>query len=119
MTNAWDTTCCGSTPGGDWWDTAHTQKATAANAGPVIAAALLYQLTGCTRCLSFAQEVYNFWWRVLVSNSTHQVADHMDTKGQLTWWRFTYNEGLMIGAGLYLWRVTGNETYLKQSYLIA
>ena len=29
----WDTTCCGAIRGGMWWDKAHTQKATAANAG--------------------------------------------------------------------------------------
>ena len=35
---AWNTTCCGPTPGGLWWDRPHTQKATAANAGAVITA---------------------------------------------------------------------------------
>lgn len=33
---AWDTTCCGSHKGGIWWDTAHSQKASASNAGPVV-----------------------------------------------------------------------------------
>jgi predicted alpha-1,6-mannanase (GH76 family) len=36
--NGWDTSCCGSSPGGICWDKAHTQKATASNAGPVISA---------------------------------------------------------------------------------
>jgi hypothetical protein len=35
---AWDTTACG---GGVWWNAAHSQKATASNAGPALAAALL------------------------------------------------------------------------------
>ena len=39
----WDSSCCGSAPGGIWWNRAHTQKATASNAGPVIAACELYQ----------------------------------------------------------------------------
>src|SRR4051812_9484508 len=30
---AWDVSCCGGVPGGVWWDRAHTQKATASNAG--------------------------------------------------------------------------------------
>src|SRR5271169_1503007 len=39
----WDNTCCGPTVGGVWWDKAHTQKATASNAGAALAGALLYE----------------------------------------------------------------------------
>ncbi len=121
MQNGWDETCCGSTPGGVWWDTAHTQKATASNAGPVIAGVLLHQLApgGCDKCLSFAQMVYDFWWQHMVNATSHQVCDHMDAHGQQLWWRFTYNEGLMIGAGISLWQATGNVTYLQQSQQVA
>ena len=36
ITTGWDTTCCGPSRGGLWWDKAHTQKATAANAGAAL-----------------------------------------------------------------------------------
>ena len=42
---AWDETCCGSRPGGLWWDKPHTQKATASNAGAVITAVRLHDFT--------------------------------------------------------------------------
>jgi predicted alpha-1,6-mannanase (GH76 family) len=58
----WDTSCCGASPGGVWWDKAHTQKATAANAGAALAGARLYARTGNTSYLAFARQVYSFWY---------------------------------------------------------
>jgi len=99
----WDTTCCGPTVGGLWWNKPHTQKATAANAGAALAGARLYQRTTNAAYLTFAQQVYWFWWSNMVDQSTFQVADHIDPTGTKTWWKFTYNEGLMIGASVALY----------------
>lgn len=115
----WDTSCCGATSGGLWWDKAHTQKATAANAGAALAGALLYQRTTNAAYLTFAQQVYSFWWNNMVNQSTFQVCDHLDTAGNKVWWKFTYNEGLMIGAGVELYEATGNLTYLNNAHSIA
>ena len=119
MTNAWNTSCCGSIPGGDWWDTAHTQKATASNAGPVITAVRLYQRTGNPGYLAFAQKVYDYWYANMVNPTTFQVADHFDPDGGKVWWKFTYNEGLMIGAAVELHTVTGTARYLQNARDIA
>jgi predicted alpha-1,6-mannanase (GH76 family) len=99
---AWDTSCCGAAPGGIWWDRAHTQKATASNAGPVITGVRLAMRTGRASYAGFARQVYDFWLAHMVDPSTHQVADHIDPSGAITRWKFTYNEGLMIGAALEL-----------------
>ena len=115
----WDTTCCGSSPGGMWWDKAHTQKATAANAGAALAGARLYQRTGNAAYLSFAQQVYSYWNANMVNPSTFQVCDHLNPDGSKTWWRFTYNEGLMIGASVELNEATGNPSYLATARNIA
>jgi predicted alpha-1,6-mannanase (GH76 family) len=115
----WDTTCCGSSPGGMWWDKAHTQKATAANAGAALAGARLYQRTGNAAYLSFAQQVYSYWNANMVNPSTFQVYDHLNPDGSKTWWRFTYNEGLMIGASVELNEATGNPSYLATARNIA
>ncbi len=53
---AWDTTCCGPVKGGVWWDTQHTQKATASNFGPVITAVQLFQHTNNNTYLAFAKQ---------------------------------------------------------------
>ena len=115
----WDTTCCGSSPGGMWWDKAHTQKATAANAGAALAGARLYQRTGNAAYLSFAQQVYSYWYANMVNPATFQVCDHLNPDGSQVWWRFTYNEGLMIGAGIELNEATGNPSYLANANNIA
>jgi len=55
----------------------------------------------------------------MVNQSTFQVCDHVDTAGTKVWWKFTYNEGLMIGAGVTLYEATGNISYLNNAHGIA
>jgi predicted alpha-1,6-mannanase (GH76 family) len=108
----WDTSCCGSVKGGVWWDKAHSQKATASNAGAALAGARLYRRTGDVAYLNFAQQVYSYWYSNMVNAATFQVGDHISPDGTKVWWKFTYNEGLMIGAALELNEATGNVAYL-------
>jgi predicted alpha-1,6-mannanase (GH76 family) len=108
-----DATCCGTRPGGLWWDAYHTQKATASNAGPVITAVRLYERTGDTRRLELARQLFAYWYAEMVDPVTGQVADHVESDGRKVWWRFTYNEGTMIGAALALHEATGEASYLE------
>ena len=116
---AWDTTCCGPTPGGIWWDRAHTQKATASNAGPVIAGVRLAARTGDTSYLTFAEQAYTYWRANMVDPATFQVFDDIHTDGTLKKYRFTYNEGLMIGAAVELHGATHDASYLADAHAIA
>ena len=115
----WDSTCCGASKGGVWWDKAHTQKATAANAGAALAGALLYQRTTNATYLSFAGQVYSYWFTNMVNQATFQVTDHIMPDGTKVFWKFTYNEGLMIGASVELNNATGNSGYLTNAHHIA
>lgn len=114
MTNAWDREA-----GGVWWDRKHSQKATASNAGPVITAARLYERTGDARLLEFARAVFAHWLARMVDPATSQVADHLEPSGDKVWWRFTYNEGAMIGAALALHHATGDASYLDTARRLA
>eukprot|EP01105_Mastigella_eilhardi_P005618 TRINITY_DN17277_c0_g1_i1.p1 TRINITY_DN17277_c0_g1~~TRINITY_DN17277_c0_g1_i1.p1 ORF type:complete len:361 (-),score=58.18 TRINITY_DN17277_c0_g1_i1:79-1161(-) len=116
---AWDSLCCGDLCGGIWWDTAHTQKATASNAGPVITAVRLYSKTKNPTILSFAQKVFDFWWANMVDQNTFQVADHFDGQGSKTWWKFTYNEGLVVGACVAMYNATRDASYLDKAHSVA
>ena len=103
-----------------WWDKAHSQYATAANAGAALAGAKLYQRTTNGAYLTFAQQVYSRWFANMVDPTTFQVCDHLGTDGVTkTWWKFTYNEGLMIGASVALYEATGTTTYLTNAHHIA
>ncbi|KAL0491040.1 hypothetical protein AKO1_002677 [Acrasis kona] len=121
----WDETCCcfgkpKCKNGGIYWDKNKTQKATASNAGPVIMSARLYSITKDTTYRDFAIKVFNYWWDNMVDQKTFQVCDNISTKnGEKRCWKFTYNEGLMIGAGYELERVTGNKSFLDKAYLVA
>ncbi|HYG37346.1 MAG TPA: glycoside hydrolase family 76 protein [Cytophagales bacterium] len=117
--NAWDSTCCGAMPGGLWWNKQHTQKATAANAGAVISGLKLYRLTNDKAYYKFAKRVYNYWWDNMVDKNTYQVADHINTDGTKVWWKFTYNEGLMMGAALEMYKASGNRNHLRRAHNIA
>jgi hypothetical protein len=115
----WDTSCCGSVPGGMWWDKTHTQKAAPSNSGAALAGARLFQRTGTAAYLTFAEQVYWYWHSNMVDSVTHQVCDHIQPDGTKVWWRFTYNEGLMIGASVALNEATGDASYLAKAHEIA
>ncbi len=110
MANGWDPQPLGPLAGGGvWWDRPHTQKATAANAGAALAAARLHRITGDARYRAFAVRVYDAWRGGMVNGDTGEVADHVTTAGTVTRWKFTYNEGLMLGAAWELARGGGKD----------
>jgi predicted alpha-1,6-mannanase (GH76 family) len=104
---------------GVWWDRVHSQRATASNFGPVITAARLYGQTHEIAYRTFAEKVYANWYPKMVNPTTHQVADHVSPAGKVAWWKFTYNEGLAIGASTALFEMTHDATYLQHAHEVA
>jgi predicted alpha-1,6-mannanase (GH76 family) len=120
MTNADDASCCiASAPGGLWWDRPHTQKATAANAGPVVTAVRLWQRTNDTTYLDFARRVWAYWDAHMVDPASHRVFDHVKPGGEIVNYRFTYNEGVMIAASVALHEATKDPKVLAEAHAIA
>jgi predicted alpha-1,6-mannanase (GH76 family) len=117
ITAAWDGTS--AHPGGIWWNRAHTQKATASNAGPVIAGVRLAARTGDAQHLTFARQVYDFWFMTMVNPVNHQLADHINPDGTIGRGRLTYNEGLMAGAAFTLYSATKEQKFLDDANGIA
>jgi predicted alpha-1,6-mannanase (GH76 family) len=113
-----DGSCCGTDAGGLWWDRQHTQKATASNAVPVIAAARLFERTGDARWLDHARDSYRFWLDHMVDGNG-QVVDHVLTSGERVWWRFSYDGGALLGAALALHHATGEASYLADARRLA
>lgn len=118
----WDETCCGSgtAKGGIWWRKQKDGKVTASNAGPVVAAARLFERTNDATYLAFARKTYDFWAKNMVDPTTGHVFDNISSKGELnTAWSFTYNEGLMIGAAVALARAEQDPTRLGLAHKMA
>jgi len=114
---AWDTTCCGEHMGGIWWNRQMEQKATASNAGPVIAGLRLAERTGDAQYLTFARQAYDFWMDHMVERASFAIFDHFTPPdGERFPGALTYNHGLMIGAALELHETTGEAHFLEEAH---
>lgn len=100
---------------GVWWNYEHGKVATASNAGPVITAVLLWKLTQKQQYIDFAQKNYAFWRDQMVNKSTYQVYDQILANGQVDTTAFSYDQGLMIGAAVELYKVTHQESFLNEA----
>ena len=110
--NAYDTKA-----GGMFWAFDHGSKNSCINFPTVIAAMRLYNITGDTVYLDRAKAVY--WWAKnnLVDGSSGRVADYKTMDGHLGWDNYTYNQGTYIGAGVMLFKATGDQSYLEDAKL--
>ena len=93
-------------------------KNTPANGPAIILAARMYQHFNRPADLDWAKRIYDWQLKTLVDPNTGFVYDGInrqnDGKIDLTW-RFTYNQGLLIGAGLEMFRATKTTTYLNDA----
>ena len=93
-------------------------KNTPANGPACILAARLYERFGNPSDLAWAQKIYTWWKSTLVDPGSGFVYDGINQNhdGQLnTTYRFTYNQGLFIGAGVELFNATGQASYLNNA----
>ncbi len=101
-----------------WQKKQLSYKNTPANAPAVILAARLYQRLNRPADLDWARKIYDWQLKTLVDPVTGFVYDGINRQndGKIDkGWKFTYNQGLMIGAGLELFRATKAGTYLKDA----
>jgi predicted alpha-1,6-mannanase (GH76 family) len=116
----WDSKCCGAHPGGIWWNGYHTQKSTVSNAVAVVESARLGLLTHNRSDIEFAKKVYDYWIEQAAFepfNNPHflQIADHINTDGTKVLGLLTYDEGMMVGAGVALYQATQEPKYLEDA----
>jgi predicted alpha-1,6-mannanase (GH76 family) len=93
-------------------------KNTPANAPAAILAARLYARFGSEDDLAWAIRIYNWNRAHLVDPQTGFVWDGMNRMGdgQIDKdWKFTYCQGVFIGAGVELFACTGESTYLEDA----
>ncbi len=93
-------------------------KNTPANAPAVILAARLYQRFGDPADLEWAINIYDWQKKTLVDPESGLVWDGINRQGDGEIdkdWIFTYGQGVYIGAGLELYRVTDDKSYLEDA----
>ncbi len=74
----------------------------------------LYRITGNVQYLQFAEMAYQ-WVRSCLLQPSNLYADHLSPKGVVEPTLWSYNQGVMIGAGTLLYQATGNAAYLYEA----
>ncbi len=103
--------------GGIWWTSVQHSSKNACAEGPfVIAACKLAADSGDSSYLSKAETVYQFQKSTLFDENTGSVADSKQfPSGIIDPMNFSYNQGTMIGAGLFLYQATNQSAYLTDA----
>jgi len=113
--SGWDTNTTDGCPGGVLWeDVAGSQRNTSANGAAAALALELDRLTGNTSDLAWATSMYQ-WVVTCLGTASGLYSDHVNPNGSVNTAIWSYNQGVMVGAGVLLYQLTGNNTYLNQA----
>ncbi|WP_379131837.1 glycoside hydrolase family 76 protein [Paenibacillus sp. sgz500958] len=101
-----------------WQKSQLDYKNTPANAPAVILASRLYQSFGDEEDLKWAHKLFNWQKEHLVDPVTGFVWDGMNRAGDGLIdkdWKYTYNQGVYIGAAVEMYRITKDLNYLEDA----
>lgn len=119
MYEYWDEDVC---DGGVYWDRESTYKNAVTNGQFIrLTAELHNRIPGDSTWLHRSTTAWDWFDDSGMINDDGLINDGLNSdtcenNGQTVW---TYNQGLMIGAGVELWRATGNDMYLETSRYLA
>jgi len=117
MTTGWDDHC----GGGLWWNKDRGYKNAIPNELFLTLAARLYQRVPTEHSyLDWANREWQWFLASGMLNNHHLVNDglneHCQNNGQATW---TYNQGVILGGLVDLYKISGDVSYLQQASSIA
>lgn len=117
MKGGWDSTC----GGGIWWSKERTYKNAIANElFLAIAARLALRIPNNKTFLDWAQREWNWFRNTRLINQNNLVNDGLNkdckNNGQATW---TYNQGVILGGLIDLYKSTNDGSLLTQAQAIA
>jgi hypothetical protein len=116
IVHGWDTDAAHPAPGGVFWTQApwSQDRNTVSNAPGAEVGLHLYLATRRSYHLEWAKRMYE-WVRRWMLAPNGLYWDHIDLAGTIEKTQWSYNQGVMIGAGVLLYRATGDRTYLAQA----
>ena len=113
--SGWDTSSTDTCPGGVFWeDVAGSQRNATANGANAELGLELSQLTANTSDLTWAAKMY-VWVVSCLGTASGLYNDHVNADGSLNTTIWSYNQGVMVGAGVLLNQITGNSGFLNQA----
>ena len=98
-----------------WFEQRKESRNTCSNAPAVILFARMYQHTQDQIYLDRAIQIYNFCYTNLRDPSDNVYWDNISNDGVVNTWKFTYNTGSMIAAGVKLYEITQEQKYLDHA----
>lgn len=116
----WDDDDSHPCPGGVYWTQApwSQDRNTISNAPGAQIGLYLYQITGKARYLDWAKRMVA-WVDGCMLAPNGLYWDNIKLDGSLDKTQWSYNQGMMIGAKVFLYRATGNPSYLRQAQDVA
>ncbi len=98
-----------------WCEQKKNSRNTCSNAPASLLFARLYETTQDGEWLERAKRVYDWTHEKLMDPSDNVYWDNISNEGNITNWKFTYNTGSMISAGVKLYEITKEERYLNEA----
>jgi predicted alpha-1,6-mannanase (GH76 family) len=116
MQRGWDKTC----GGGIWWSKRCDHKNAIANELFLTVAARLYQHTSNRSYRNWAEQEWTWFEKSGMINAQNLVNDGLNSacqnNGGITW---TYNQGVILGGLVDMYKITGNQSFIRQAEAIA
>jgi hypothetical protein len=115
VVTGWDTNSADGCPGGIYWeDVAGSQRNATANGANAELGAELDLLTHDSTDLTWAQYIYA-WTVDCLGTPSGLYDDHIQPNGTVDATIWSYNQGVMVGAGVLLHQATGTASFLTQA----
>ncbi len=114
--SGWSSTPDWASPGGLLWKQtgSNGSRNTCSNAPSAELATLAFQQSGNEHWLGWAERIYA-WTRLTLRGDDGLYWDRITPSGDVEPALWSYNQGSMIGAGVLLYRSTGNRRYLDDA----
>ncbi len=106
--------------GGIYWkEVPKDSKNTCSNAPAAVLGVKLYEATDDTKYLVTAKEIYAWVKNNLQDPKDNIYWDNKKLDGRIETWKFSYNSGQMLQAGVLLYNATNNDQYLYEAKILA